>query len=72
MRGARVLAERIRECTRLPFDVDGRQVYLNVSVGIALAGPDDTAESMLRGADTAMYRAKASGGDSLQLSMTCG
>ena len=63
MRGARVLAERIRECTRLPFDVDGRQVFLNVSVGIALAGPDDTAESMLRGADTAMYRAKASGGD---------
>ena len=64
MRGARNLAERIRTSTRDPFDVEGRQIYLNVSVGIALAGQDDTAESMLRGADAAMYRAKAAGGDS--------
>ena len=64
LRGARTLAERIRQSTRRPFEVDGRKIYLNVSVGIALAGPDDTAESMLRGADTAMYRAKSAGGDS--------
>lgn len=64
LRGARTLAERIRQSTRRPFEVDGRRIYLNVSVGIALAGPDDTAESMLRGADTAMYRAKSAGGDS--------
>ena len=64
MRGARTLAERIRTSTRDPFEVDGRQIYLNVSVGIALAGRGDTAESMLRGADAAMYRAKAAGGDS--------
>ena len=64
LRGARMVAERIRQSTRRPFEVDGRKIYLNVSVGIALAGPDDTAESMLRGADTAMYRAKSAGGDS--------
>ncbi|HJW00628.1 MAG TPA: EAL domain-containing protein [Arthrobacter sp.] len=64
LRGARTLAERIRQSTRLPFEVDGRKIYLNVSVGIALAGPDDTAESMLQGADAAMYRAKSAGGDS--------
>ncbi|HEY9358716.1 MAG TPA: EAL domain-containing protein, partial [Arthrobacter sp.] len=64
LRGARTLAERIRQSTRRPFEVDGRKIYLNVSVGIALAGPDDTAESMLQGADTAMYRAKSAGGDS--------
>jgi diguanylate cyclase (GGDEF)-like protein/PAS domain S-box-containing protein len=63
MRAAKVLAERIRECTRAPFEIEERQVFLNVSVGIALAGPDDTAESMLGGADTAMYRAKSGGGD---------
>lgn len=63
MRGAKVLAERIRERTRSPFDVEERQVFLNVSVGIALAGPEDTAESMLGCADTAMYRAKSAGGD---------
>ncbi|MFF1382181.1 EAL domain-containing protein [Arthrobacter sp. NPDC058288] len=64
MRGAKALAERIRESTRRPFEVDGRQIYLNVSVGIALAAPDDTAELMLQGADSAMYRAKSAGGDS--------
>ncbi|TDL41128.1 EAL domain-containing protein [Arthrobacter nitrophenolicus] len=63
LRGARTLAERIRQSTRQPFDVDGRKIYLNVSVGIALAGPEDTAESMLQGADAAMYRAKSAGGD---------
>lgn len=64
LRGARTLAERIRQSTRRPFDVGGRKIYLNVSVGIALSGPDDTAESMLQGADAAMYRAKSAGGDS--------
>ncbi|MET4589338.1 diguanylate cyclase (GGDEF)-like protein/PAS domain S-box-containing protein [Arthrobacter sp. 754] len=63
MRAAKLLAERIRDCVRAPFEVDGRQVFLNVSVGISLAGPDETAESMLGGADTAMYRAKSTGGD---------
>ena len=64
MCGAQDLAGRIREATRQPFDVDGRQIYLNVSVGIALADVEDTAESMLQGADAAMYRAKSAGGDS--------
>lgn len=65
--GAQALAERIRDATRDPFDVDGRQIYLNVSVGIALADAEDTAESMLQGADAAMYRAKSAGGDSSAL-----
>ncbi|MFF1253001.1 EAL domain-containing protein [Pseudarthrobacter sp. NPDC058329] len=64
LRGARTLAERIRQSTRRPFEVNGRKIYLNLSVGIALAGADDTAESMLQGADAAMYRAKSAGGDS--------
>ena len=64
MSGAQAVAGRIRDATRQPFDVDGRQIYLNVSVGIALADEEDTAESMLQGADAAMYRAKSAGGDS--------
>jgi diguanylate cyclase (GGDEF)-like protein/PAS domain S-box-containing protein len=63
MRAAQVLAARIRDCVRSPFEIEERQIFLNVSVGIALAGPDDTAQSMLGGADTAMYRAKSAGGD---------
>ncbi len=60
---AKAIAGRIRAATRHAFEVDGRQVFLNVSVGIALTGPEDTAESLLRGADAAMYRAKSAGGD---------
>ncbi|MDQ0925672.1 diguanylate cyclase (GGDEF)-like protein/PAS domain S-box-containing protein [Pseudarthrobacter sp. W1I19] len=63
MWAAKVLAGRIRACIRAPFEVEERQIFLNVSVGIALAGPEDTAESILGGADTAMYRAKSAGGD---------
>ena len=62
-RAADRLAQRIRDCTRAPFTVDGRQIFLNVSIGLALADTGDTAESMLSGADTAMYRAKSTGGD---------
>ena len=62
-RAADRLAQRIRDCTRAPFTVDGRQIFLNVSIGLALAETGDTAESMLSGADAAMYRAKSAGGD---------
>lgn len=57
------MAERIRSATRQPFEIDGRKIFLNVSVGIAVSSQGDTAESLLHGADTAMYEAKAAGGD---------
>jgi diguanylate cyclase (GGDEF)-like protein len=46
-----------------PFMLDGLQVYLGASVGIAV-GSDrfETRATLLRQADVAMYRAKASGG----------
>ncbi|MDQ0680919.1 diguanylate cyclase (GGDEF)-like protein/PAS domain S-box-containing protein [Arthrobacter pascens] len=62
-RDAAAAAERIRTATRRPFEIDGRKIFLNVSVGIAVSGPGDTAESLMHGADTAMYEAKAAGGD---------
>jgi diguanylate cyclase (GGDEF)-like protein len=45
-----------------PFDLEGREVYLGISVGIAVS-PGDGAdvETLLRRADMAMYRAKAEG-----------
>lgn len=60
---AAAMAERIRAATREGFDLDGRRIYLNVSIGVAAAGDGDTAESVLSGADTAMYAAKTAGGD---------
>jgi diguanylate cyclase (GGDEF)-like protein/PAS domain S-box-containing protein len=63
IRDAAATAERIRTATRQAFEIDERKIFLNVSVGIAVSGPEDTAESLLHGADTAMYEAKAAGGD---------
>ncbi|MCC7077877.1 MAG: EAL domain-containing protein [Acidimicrobiia bacterium] len=47
-----------------PFDVGGREIAVTVSCGIVVSdGSDDTPGELLRNADTAMYRAKATGGD---------
>jgi diguanylate cyclase (GGDEF)-like protein len=55
-----LLAERIIEALELPVTIDGREVMLTASVGIALGSrPDD---DLLRNADVAMYRAKKAGG----------
>ncbi|HEY0582447.1 MAG TPA: EAL domain-containing protein, partial [Chloroflexota bacterium] len=56
------MAERIGEALRTPFEIDGQQVCISSSIGIALDTdrshrPDD----LLREADMAMYRAKSSG-----------
>ena len=51
-------AERITAALQSPFDVDGREVFVTASVGIAVGGD---AEELLRCSDVAMYGAKASG-----------
>jgi diguanylate cyclase (GGDEF)-like protein/PAS domain S-box-containing protein len=58
------VAERIVEDLREPFVIDERELFVRVSIGIAL-GDDRTksAEELLRDADTAMYRAKADAAD---------
>ena len=62
MSGAQAVAERIR--TMAAVRCGWPAIFTYVSVGIALADAEDTAESMLQGADAAMYRAKSAGGDS--------
>ncbi|HUG65931.1 MAG TPA: EAL domain-containing protein [Gaiellaceae bacterium] len=51
-------ADRIEEALRQPLDLDGRELYVTASLGIAVG---DDADELLRRADTAMYRAKANG-----------
>lgn len=59
---ANQMTERVQQVLALPFTFDGREVFLTVSVGIALSSPRYTQpEHLLRDADTAMHRAKASG-----------
>jgi diguanylate cyclase (GGDEF)-like protein len=53
------VAERIVECFREPFGVDGREITIVPSIGIALGSAGyETSEDLLRNADTAMYQAK--------------
>jgi diguanylate cyclase (GGDEF)-like protein len=56
------LARRLVEAMSEPFDLDGREVYLGVSIGISICPADGAdVETILRRADMAMYRAKSEG-----------
>ena len=65
---ARAVAENLREALSAPFDLAGTEVYCSGSVGISLYPVDAAdAESLLKHADAAMYRAKESGRDGHQV-----
>jgi diguanylate cyclase (GGDEF)-like protein len=56
------LADRIFEAAQTPFDLDGNQVVVGTSIGIAIAPTDGAeADQLLKNADMALYRAKADG-----------
>lgn len=54
------------EALRQPNDVDGLELVVTASLGIAIRQPDDAQSSaLLRRADVAMYQAKLAGGGAL-------
>ena len=56
------IAERVHRSLVAPFDVAGQQVHITASIGIALPELNGaSADGLLRDADLAMYRAKATG-----------
>lgn len=56
------IAERIQESLSRPFDLDGQEFFTSASIGISFSTLGyESPEDILRDADTAMYRAKASG-----------
>jgi diguanylate cyclase (GGDEF)-like protein/PAS domain S-box-containing protein len=60
---AEQVASRILSVLSEPVHVDGREVYCNVSIGVAVASSAcHSVEDLLRDADAAMYAAKARGG----------
>jgi diguanylate cyclase (GGDEF)-like protein len=62
------IAQKIRDAMREPVQIEGRELFVTASMGIAIYPNDgDTAETLLKNADTAMYRAKAQGSDAFQL-----
>ncbi len=63
-----MVAGKIKEGFQSPFAVDGRELSLSASIGASLFPNDgEDAESLLKNADTAMYRAKEHGRSNLQL-----
>jgi diguanylate cyclase (GGDEF)-like protein/PAS domain S-box-containing protein len=60
---AMALAEHIRTELNRPIAVDGRNLHVDASIGIVIAGPDDArdGDDLLRDADLAMYEAKTQG-----------
>ncbi len=62
------LADGIQSELRKPFLIGGHELFTDSSVGVVLGGPNyRDADSVLRDADTAMYRAKAAGKARLEL-----
>jgi diguanylate cyclase (GGDEF)-like protein len=59
---AEAIAQRIIDTLGAPYDIQGRQVVVGVSIGITSEahGPAD-AETLLKHADVALYRAKSVG-----------
>ena len=61
-------AEKVREALRQPFRLDGCDLFVTASVGVSVYPEDGTdAETLLRNADSAMYRAKEQGRDNCQV-----
>ena len=66
-RGAAAVAQKVLDSVQHPIQIDDHELYVTTSVGIAVFPDDgDDAESLLRNADRAMYRAKELGRNNVQ------
>jgi len=64
---ATTLAQKILEAFREPFVFNGHQLHITTSIGIAIFPDDgDNADTLMKNADIAMYRAKNKGRDDFQ------
>ena len=63
-RDAAQAARQLVDSFTEPFELDGQEFFLTASIGLATHPEDgEDADSLLRNADTAMYRTKAQGGN---------
>ena len=61
------IAQKIIEAVGQPFELERRELSLSVSIGVALMPADGRdAQTLMRNADIAMYRAKAQGRNCLR------
>ncbi|BBO75769.1 hypothetical protein DSCW_31860 [Desulfosarcina widdelii] len=61
------IAERILNIFKEPFEILDREIFISTSIGIAFYPDDgDDVETLLKNADTAMYKAKSKGKNNFQ------
>jgi diguanylate cyclase (GGDEF)-like protein len=59
---AAAIAERIIKAIAVPISIDGHQILIGASIGIAFAPNDGaTTDALMKNADLALYRAKSEG-----------
>jgi diguanylate cyclase (GGDEF)-like protein/PAS domain S-box-containing protein len=64
---AAVCAEKLLQSLRQPYVIDGHELHVSVSIGIAIfPGDGADVEALLQNADSAMYEAKGRGRDNYQ------
>ncbi|MEV6393191.1 EAL domain-containing protein [Streptomyces sp. NPDC051907] len=61
------IADRLRLTLSQPYRIDGNDVRVAASIGVAFAEPAISPTDLMRNADLAMYRAKAAGKDRVEL-----
>jgi len=60
---ASACATLLIDMLKAPYDIDGQEMIIGASIGIALSpGDGTTSEELMRNADMALYRAKSDGG----------
>ncbi len=68
--GASEIVARLLELISAPLSIDGREVSVDCSIGIAVVDPigdtEPTVEELLRNADAAMYQAKTADGNTFR------
>ena len=70
-KGATAAVDKIREVLRDPFYLNNHEIPVTVSIGITLYPEDDASpDTLIKYADTAMYRAKKAGRDSYRFFTT--
>jgi diguanylate cyclase (GGDEF)-like protein/PAS domain S-box-containing protein len=66
-----VVAQRVRDALKLPFHVDGHDLYVTASIGIVLPPRDgEDAQDLMKNAGAALFRAKEQGGNGHQFYAT--
>jgi diguanylate cyclase (GGDEF)-like protein len=62
------VAQRVTHSASLPLTLGGEQRTVSISIGVYIVtDPEEEIDDVIRQADTAMYRAKESGGDRFEL-----